>query len=70
MDGERGGRFGSFLLGGLVGSAAALAAAGRMKVKATRQKRMTPAGLAAFEQAPCYRELVDREAVEPGTMRR
>jgi hypothetical protein len=64
MDGDRGRKFGSFLLGGLVGSAAALAAAGRMKVKATRRKRVTPAGLAAFEQAPCYGELVDREAAE------
>jgi hypothetical protein len=70
MDGERGGRFGSFLLGGLVGSAAALAAAGRMKVKATRRKRTTAAGLAAFEQAPCYRELVDREATETVAARR
>jgi len=32
-----------------------------MKVKA-RPKRTTPAGLAAFEQAPCYGELVEREA--------
>jgi hypothetical protein len=32
-----------------------------MKVKA-RPKRTTPAGLAAFEQAPCYGELTEREA--------
>jgi hypothetical protein len=58
----RGGKLGSFLIGGLVGSAAGLAAAGRMRMRATRGERTTPAGLAAFEEAPCYRELVDREA--------
>jgi hypothetical protein len=65
MDGERGKRLRSFLLGGLVGSVAGLAAAGRMKVRA-RPRRETPAGLAAFEQAPCYGELVEREARERG----
>ena len=64
MDGERGRRFLSFLLGGLVGSVAGLAAAGRMKVKQRPRARETPAGLAAFEQAPCYEELVEREARE------
>jgi hypothetical protein len=61
MDGDGGRRLRSFLLGGLVGSMAGLAAAGRMKVKQPRA-RETPAGLAAFEQAPCYDELVEREA--------
>jgi hypothetical protein len=56
------GRLGSFVIGGLVGSAAGLAAAGRMRMRATRGRRTTPAGLAAFEEAPCYRELVDGEA--------
>jgi hypothetical protein len=64
MDGDRGKRLRSFLLGGLVGSAAGLAAAGRMKVKQRPRVRETPAGLAAFEQAPCYEELVEREARE------
>ncbi|MBD0316927.1 MAG: hypothetical protein ICV71_00290 [Thermoleophilia bacterium] len=64
MDSERGRRLGSFLIGGLVGSAAGLAAAGRMRVKARRAPRTTPAGLAAFEQAPCFREVVEREAAE------
>ncbi len=64
MDGERGRRLRSFLLGGLVGSVAGLAAAGRMKVKQRPRARETPAGLAAFEQAPCYEELVEREARE------
>ena len=63
MDGERGSKLGSFLIGGLVGSVAGLAAAGRMRMKAT-QSRTTPAGLAAFEQAPCFREVVEREAAE------
>ncbi|HSK15736.1 MAG TPA: hypothetical protein VK915_06160 [Gaiellaceae bacterium] len=63
MADERGKRFRSFLLGGLVGSVAGLAAAGRM-VRKRPLGRETPAGLAAFEQAPCYEELVEREARE------
>lgn len=43
-----------------MGSLAGLAAAGRMKVRA-EQRRETPAGLAAFEEAPCFEELVERE---------
>ncbi|HWB55580.1 MAG TPA: hypothetical protein VG479_01425 [Gaiellaceae bacterium] len=62
MEGERAKRLRSFLLGGLVGSAAGLVAAGRMKVRRSALRRQTPAGLAAFEQAPCYEELVEREA--------
>ena len=64
MNGDRQRRFRSFLLGGLVGSAAGLAAAGRMRVKKSPRTRSTPVGLAAFEQAPCYRELVEREEAE------
>ena len=64
MDGERGGRLGSFLIGGLLGSVAALAAAGRMRVREVRRPRVTPAGLAAFEEAPCVREVVEREAAD------
>jgi len=62
VDGERRRRLRPFLLGGLVGSLAGLAAAGRMKVRRRPPKRETPAGLAAFEQAPCFEELVEREA--------
>ncbi len=62
MEGERAKRLRTFLLGGLVGSAAGLVAAGRMKVRRGPPRRHTPAGLAAFEQAPCYEELVEREA--------
>jgi hypothetical protein len=62
MDGdERRGRLRSFVLGGLLGASAALAAARR---KRPARKRVTPAGLAAFEDAPCYRELVEREGEE------
>jgi hypothetical protein len=33
-----------------------------MKVRSRPRTRATPVGLAAFEEAPCYQELVDREA--------
>lgn len=49
----------SFVLGGLLGASAVFAAVRRRK----GQKRVTPAGLAAFEDAPCYRETVERERV-------
>jgi hypothetical protein len=62
VDGERGKRLRPFLLGGIVGSLAGIAAAGKMKVGSRAPKRRTPAGLAAFEQAPCFEELVEREA--------
>jgi hypothetical protein len=59
MDEERRAqRLRSFLLGGVVGAGAALAAARRMRPP---RRRPTPAGLAAFEEAPCYRETVERE---------
>jgi len=61
MDGEdRRSRFSSFVLGGLVGASAAIAAARRRRPR-RRPPRRTPQGLAAFEGAPCYRELVERE---------
>jgi hypothetical protein len=56
-EGSRRGRFRTFLLGGVVGASAALAAVRR---KRPRQRR-TPAGLAAFEEAPCYEETLERE---------
>lgn len=60
MDGERRGeRMRSFVLGGLLGASAVLATARR---RHRRPSRATPAGLAAFEDAPCYRELVERES--------
>ena len=56
-------RLPSFLLGGLLGASAVLATARRRRRIAAR--RQAPAGLAAFEQAPCYREAVEREPAVP-----
>jgi len=55
-DGERGffRNTASFLLGGLVGASAALAARRRGR------RRRVPDGLAAFEDAPCHREARER----------
>jgi hypothetical protein len=64
VESERAKRIRSFVIGGIVGSAAGLAAAGRMRVPRRPQKRHSPAGLAAFEQAPCYAETIEREARE------
>lgn len=64
MDGDgRGGRVRSFLLGGLVGASAAVATARRRReiAKRRRERLLHPPGLAAFEDAPCYRELVAEE---------
>jgi len=64
MDGERRrDRLSSFVVGGLVGASAALAAARRRRRRATPARR-TPQGLEAFEGAPCYYEVVERERDE------
>jgi hypothetical protein len=64
MDGEeRRGRLSSFVVGGLVGASAALAAA-RRKRRRRPPPRPTPQGLQAFEGAPCYREIVEKERDE------
>lgn len=61
MDGEeRRGRLSSFVVGGLLGASAALAAA-RRKRRRPAAPRRTPQGLEAFEEAPCYREIVEKE---------
>jgi hypothetical protein len=52
----------SFVIGGIVGAGAAVAAGRRLRPRP--RPRQTPAGLAAFEGAPCYRELVERERVD------
>jgi hypothetical protein len=63
MDGERKrDRLRSFVFGGIVGAGAVIAAGRRTRPKA--RPRPTAVGLAAFEDAPCYRELVERERSE------
>jgi hypothetical protein len=54
-----GSRLRPFLLGGILGGVAAVVA-GRMREQ-RRAARTAPAGLAAFERAPCYQELVEAE---------
>jgi hypothetical protein len=61
MDGEeKRGRLSSFVVGGLVGASAALAAARRRRQRSAPLRR-TPQGLQAFEDAPCFREIVEKE---------
>lgn len=61
MDGdERRGRLSSFVVGGLLGASAAIAAARRKRPRPTAPRR-TSQGLEAFEEAPCYREIVEKE---------
>jgi hypothetical protein len=65
MDGERRrGRARDFLLGGLVGASAAVATARRRRMVLRRREQRVeqPAGLAAFEGAPCFEELVEERA--------
>lgn len=62
QDDARRSRTRSFLVGAAVGASAAIAAARRLRPK---DKRETPAGLAAFEDAPCYRELVESQRDAP-----
>ena len=50
----------SFALGGLF-AAGAIATARRLR-SPSRRPRDAPAGLAAFEDAPCFLEVVEREA--------
>ena len=64
MDGEdKRGRARSFVLGGLVGASAAIATARRRTdlARRRRDRRLHPAGLAAFEDAPCFQELLEEE---------
>lgn len=57
---RRGSRLRPFLLGGLVGGIVALTAE-RLTARRGRARRGRPTGLAAFEEAPCYREALERE---------
>jgi hypothetical protein len=62
MDGDgRRGRLRSFALGSVVGVAGAIATGHRLRLR-SRRPRHAPAGLAAFEDAPCFLELVEQEA--------
>jgi len=64
MDGDdRVGRARSFLIGGLVGASAALATGRRRRAvdRRRREQILHPAGLAAFEEAPCFREQLEEE---------
>ncbi len=59
MDGEDGrNRLKTFLLGGLVGASAVFAAARR---RPPAREAMPRRGLAAFEDAPCFREEAARD---------
>jgi len=48
----------SFLIGGVIGASAAIAAARRAESRSARKPAPQP-GLAAFESAPCFHENVD-----------
>jgi hypothetical protein len=61
MDGDGRSRLRSFALGGLVGAAGAIATARRASRRG-RGARRAAGGLAAFEDAPCFLELVGEEA--------
>jgi hypothetical protein len=56
---EQRGRFRSFALGSVVGASATLAAIARRR--RIERRRGRPRGLAAFESAPCYLELLEHE---------
>lgn len=65
MEGERkGGRALDFFLGGLVGASAAVATARRRRrLRRLREERLErPAGLGAFEGAPCFEELLEQQS--------
>jgi hypothetical protein len=67
MEGGKGrGRARDFLLGGLVGASAAVATARRRRrlLRRREQRWEQPAGLAAFEGAPCFEELLEERAAE------
>lgn len=61
MNGDARGKGGirAFLIGGILGASAAVAAVSRRR--RVEKRRQRPRGLAAFESAPCYRELLERE---------
>jgi hypothetical protein len=63
MDGERRrDRTRTFFIGGVVGASATLAAMARRR--RVQRRRGRARGLAAFESAPCYLELLESERDE------
>jgi hypothetical protein len=65
---RKGGRALDFILGGLVGASAAVATARRRRrLRRLREERLErPAGLAAFEGAPCFEELLEHRSAGIG----
>jgi hypothetical protein len=61
---RKGGRALDFLIGGLVGASAAVATARRRRrLRRLREERLErPAGLVAFEGAPCFEELLEQQS--------
>jgi hypothetical protein len=59
----RAARLRSFLIGSVVGAGAAVATARRRRnlARLRRERELHPAGLAAFEEAPCFQELLEQE---------
>jgi hypothetical protein len=57
----RGSKLRSFAIGGIVGAAGAAATVRRASRRA-RRPREAPGGLVAFEDAPCFLEIVGEEA--------
>jgi hypothetical protein len=60
MDGAGRSKLRSFALGGLLGAAGAIATVRR--ASSGSRRRRSAGGLAAFEDAPCFLELVGQEA--------
>jgi hypothetical protein len=54
-------RLRSFALGGVIGAAGTIATVRRLR-HPSRRPRDAQAGLAAFEDAPCFLEVIEREA--------
>jgi hypothetical protein len=54
-------RLRSFALGSIVGAAGTIATLRRLR-RPSRRPRDAPGGLAAFEDAPCFLEIVEQEA--------
>ena len=59
---DRRSRLRSFAIGSLLGAAGAIATVRRSSQRPRRAARSAPGGLAAFEDAPCFLEIVGEEA--------